>query len=57
MKNLILNLLHDPFGVSRQNLKTLLDIYEDEEGVEEADALEDRVSETTIDGHKRYRII
>jgi len=56
MESLILALLNDPFGVSKANIKTLLQIYEDETGEEDADALEDQISETTIDGHKRYRI-
>ena len=56
MKSLVLSLLNDPFGVSRSNYKVLMDIYEDEVGEEEADALEDRTVMVRIDGQRRYRI-
>jgi len=56
MKYLILSLLADPFGVSKANLKTLMQIYEDECGEEEADALEQQIQMVTINDMKRWRI-
>ena len=56
MIHLILSLLSDRFGVSGQNLKTLLQIFEDECGQDEACELEDKVASFYIDGYIRYRI-
>jgi len=38
MKSILLAALNDPLGVSKANLKTLLQIVEDDEGEDAADA-------------------
>ena len=56
MKSLVMSLLNDPFGVSRDHYKILMDIYEDETSPEEAAELDNQVLKTTIDGYERYRL-
>lgn len=48
MKSLLLSLLADPFGVSKENLKALLQIMEDEEGEAVAEEIETRVTESQL---------
>ena len=48
MKSLLLSLLADPFGLSKSNLKFLLQIVEDEEGESIADEIEAQVSEIEV---------
>lgn len=48
MKSLLLSLLADPFGLSKSNLKFLLQIVEDEDGEAVVEAIEARLIETQI---------
>ena len=51
MESLILNILSDPFGVSYENRKTLLQILEDEIGEERCDEIEERIVEISVPTH------
>lgn len=61
MESLILNILADPFGVSYENRKTLLQILEDEVGEERCDEIEARMVEIFVvdakaEKHTRFRL-
>lgn len=48
MKSLLLSLLSDPFGLSRCNLKVLLQIVEDDEGESVVEEIEAQLIEKRI---------
>ncbi len=48
MRNLLMTLLTDPFGLASEPLKTLLQIVEDDEGEDVADEIESQITEIEI---------
>lgn len=48
MKNLLMILLTDPFGLASEPLKTLLQIVEDRHGEDVADEIENQITEIEV---------
>lgn len=48
MKSLLLSLLADPFGLSKSNLKFLLQVVEDDEGEAVVDEIDARITEIKL---------
>lgn len=48
MRNLLMMLLTDPFGLASEPLKTLLQIVEDDDGEDVADEIENQITEIEI---------
>ncbi|MCA9112549.1 MAG: hypothetical protein KDA52_21530 [Planctomycetaceae bacterium] len=55
MESLVCSLLADPFGVSKENYRVLMDILEDECGEERAEEVDRKVESVTIHTMTRFR--
>jgi len=56
MESLVYSLLADPFGISEENYRVLMDILGDECGEERADEVDLRIERVTINMTTRFRL-